>query len=157
MARLRRRGVTHIDVAQGEKVAPAARRHRLARKIGLAVGGGRFAIGCAALADPVAAIRLLGVDTATASRAAWLARMCAARDAALGAGTISSVASRRGQTSWLLAGAVADAGDAAAFALAVRSGRMDRTRGYLAVASGVLGAAAGLGSAVGMRQGRRRG
>jgi hypothetical protein len=136
---------------------PAARRHRLARKIGLAVGGGRFAIGCAALADPVAAIRLLGVDTATASRAAWLARMCAARDAALGAGTISSVASRRGQTSWLLAGAVADAGDAAAFALAVRSGRMDRTRGYLAVASGVLGAAAGLGSAVGMRQGRRRG
>jgi hypothetical protein len=42
------------------------------------------------------------------------------------------------------------AGDAAAFALAVRSGRLPRTRGYLAAASGVAGAVAGLGSAAGL-------
>ncbi|HEX9231759.1 MAG TPA: hypothetical protein VF869_07610 [Jatrophihabitantaceae bacterium] len=150
MARLRHRGVTQIDAREAENVAPGARRHRSARRVALAIGAGRLAIGCAALADPVASIRLLGLDSATATRAAWLARMCAARDAALGAGTINSVASRRGQTSWLLAGALADAGDAAAFALAVRSGRLPRTRGYLAAASGVAGAVAGLGSAAGL-------
>ena len=150
MARLRHRGVTHIDAPEAGNVAPGARRHRSARRIGLAIGAGRLAIGCAALAGPEASIRLLGLDSATAMRAAWLARMCAARDVALGAGTISSVASRRGQTSWLLAGALADAGDAAAFALAVRSGRLPRTRGYLAAATGVAGAVAGLGSAAGL-------
>ena len=152
LARLRRRGFTPLDVPEPEKVAPAV---SSARRVGLAIGAGRLAIGCAALAGPVASIRLLGVDTATAARAAWLARMCAARDAALGAGTVGAVASRRGQTSWLLAGALADAGDAAAFVLAVRSGRVDRTRGYLAVAAGALGAVASLGSAIGMAQRRR--
>jgi len=150
LARLRHRGVTQIDVPEAGNVAFGARRRRSAGRIGLAIGAGRLAIGCAALVGPEASIRLLGLDSATATRAAWLARMCAARDVALGAGTISSVASRRGQTSWLLAGALADAGDAAAFALAVRSGRLPRTRGYLAAATGVAGAVAGLGSAAGL-------
>lgn len=149
LARLPRRGFTPLDVPEPGKVAPAA---SSARRVGLAIGAGRLAIGCAALAGPAASIRLLGLDSATATRAAWLARMCAARDVALGAGAVSSVASRRGQTSWLLAGALADAGDAAAFVLAVRAGRLDRTRGYLAAATGALGAVAGLGSAIGLAQ-----
>jgi hypothetical protein len=122
--------------------------------VGLAIGAGRLAIGCAAFARPVAAVRMLGVDTATATRAVWLTRMTAARDAALGAATIAGVAGRREQTPWLLAGALADAGDAVAFTLAVRSGRLDRLRGYAAAASGGMGVAAGLGAAIGMR--RRR-
>jgi hypothetical protein len=142
-------------VPEDEIVAPAARGHRSARSLGIAVGAGRLAIGCAVLAGPVVSMRLLGVDTATANRVVWLARMAGVRDVALGAGTMGGAAARRGQTSWLLAGALTDAGDALAVGLAVRSGRMDRTRGYLVAASAVAGAAAGLGSAVGMLRRQR--
>jgi hypothetical protein len=136
-----------IDVAGADLVAP---RRVTGRGIGVLVGVSRLAMGGAFLARPVASVRLLGVDSATATRVAWLARMTAARDAALGAGTLASLAGRRGHASWLTAGVITDAADAAAIALAVRSGRLDRIRGSLAAGLAAAGAVAGAGAVVGV-------
>src|SRR4051812_39129643 len=65
------------------------------RKLGVGIGLARVAVGVGATVAPVASVRMLGIDTATARRAVVLARMAAARDIALGAGTI--VAARRGR------------------------------------------------------------
>ncbi len=150
MAVRRHSSTTELDVSDVSSVAPTAQTVRYARKIGLALGTGRLAMGGAFLAYPVASVRLLGLDSATASRVAWLARMAAVRDAALGAGTVASTAASRGQSAWLLAGAFTDAADAAVIALAVRAGRLGRGRGYLIAAGAVGTALVGLGSAAGL-------
>ncbi|MGH8959695.1 MAG: hypothetical protein ACRDWT_00555 [Jatrophihabitantaceae bacterium] len=106
-------------------------RHALARSIGL----GRLVFGTALLLAPVASTRVLGLDTATAKRVSFLARMTAARDIAIGAGT--AAAAGRRPVGWLLAGAAADACDAVVIAQALRSGRL---RGP--IATGVVGGAA---------------
>jgi hypothetical protein len=108
-----------------------------AHRVALAIGIGRTVIGATFLAAPVAALRVLGVDTATASRTTWLSRMTAARDGVLGAGTLASSAKRNGAAPWLLAGAVADAADAAALATALRTRKV---AGFGAI--GMVGAAA---------------
>lgn len=107
----------------------------LARSIGL----GRLVLGGALLAAPVASTRILGVDTATAKRVTFLARMTAARDMAIGAGTVASSTGGRTPAGWLLAGAAADAADAVVIAGALRSGR---AAGPVAMA--VVGGAAAL-------------
>jgi len=101
-------------------------------------------MGCAFLAGPVVSVRLLGVDTATATRVAWLARMTAVRDVAIGAGAVGSLVRKRGHVSWLVAAALTDAGDAAAIVLAVRAGRLDRVRGYVVAAGAAAAAGAGV-------------
>jgi hypothetical protein len=103
------------------------------RRTTRAIGFGRLLLGGTFLAAPVPATRILGLDTATAKRVSFLARMMAARDVAIGAGTAGSGRPR----AWLLAGAFADATDAAVLAAALRSGR---ARGP--VAMGVVGGAA---------------
>src|SRR3954452_17939226 len=88
------------------------------------VAAGRVATAAFCLAAPVPAARLLGVDTATASRVAWLTRMMAVRDGALGLGAL--LAQRRGRDVglWLLGGAVSDAVDAVVIAGALKQGRV---------------------------------
>jgi hypothetical protein len=122
------------------------------RPLALLIGSGRLALGGAFLAAPVAAVRVLGVDSATAKRIAFLARMMAARDVALGAGTAASAAGRPGP--WLLGGAFADAVDAAVLARALRSGR---ARGPIAaVTAGGAAVAAAVAAVGGVAALRRR-
>jgi len=114
-----------------------------ARTIGLSVGAGRLAIGAIFLAAPVASVRLLGLDTATARRTTWLARMTAARDGALGAGTLVSCAREDGAVAWLLAGSVSDAVDAAVLVAALREGKVRGWAAQAATAGAIAGALAG--------------
>jgi hypothetical protein len=116
-------------------------------------------LGAAALASPVPATRLLGMDSATAKRVTLLARMAGARDVSLGAGTLAAgtlgPAGRAGTAWWLVAGAFADAVDAAAMAAALRRGTV---RG-LPAAGIAVGAAVSAGialrAAVAIRRGAR--
>jgi hypothetical protein len=133
------------------KIVPAPKSLPDARSVAMQVGVGRTLFGAAALAAPVGMVRLLGLDTATAQRVTWLARMAAARDCALGAGTVVTARSGRGAAGWLLAGAAADAVDALVVYGAVRQGRL-RGAAPVGLAIGAAGvAAAGVAAAVGLR------
>jgi hypothetical protein len=119
------------------------------------LGAGRLAVGGAFLAFPVASVRLLGVDGASAARMSWLARMAAARDLALGVGVLGAAVTQRGRVPALLATALVDAADAALIAVATRDARVDRVRGS-AVAAGAAGAAcAGIVAAADLLRRRR--
>jgi hypothetical protein len=104
------------------------------------IGVGRVVIGAAFLVSPVTSTRVLGLDSATAKRITFLARMAAARDISLGVGTLSAD-SGSSAAQWLLAGAAADVVDAAVLVAALRRGVV---RGLPAVliAAGALGSAA---------------
>ena len=60
--------------------------HQLARAIGL----GRMIAGGGFLLAPIGSTRVLGLDTATAKRVSFLARMMAVRDVVIGAGTAAA-------------------------------------------------------------------
>jgi hypothetical protein len=94
------------------------------RRLGLGIGAGRIGLGAAFMAMPVQSVRFLGVDTATATRLDWLARMTAGRDMAIGAGTVLSSLTGRGTRTWLLAGAACDAVDALAVGGALKQKRV---------------------------------
>jgi hypothetical protein len=111
-----------------------------ARRIGVGSGALRVAVGVGFLAAPVVSTRVLGLDSATAKRVAFLARMTAVRDVVLGAGTLASTGHPRALRSWLVAGAVADVADSAVIAGAVRS-RVAGGVPALAIATGAAGAA----------------
>lgn len=112
------------------RLAPKA----LARSIGV----GRVLAGGGFLLAPVASTRILGLDTATAKRVSFLARMMAARDIVIGAGTAAASGESGRPGLWLLAGAVADATDAVVITGALKQGR---ARGPVAAA--VVAVAAG--------------
>ena len=120
---------------------PFSARLPTARTVGLCIGAGRVAIGAVFLAAPVTSVRLLGLDTATAARITWLARMTAVRDTVLGAGTVVSSGRQQGAAGWLCAGAVSDTVDAVVLAAALREGRLRGWRPQ-AIAVGAVGAAA---------------
>jgi hypothetical protein len=144
-------GAVDTFVHKAESVA-SRRRFVDPHTLTLVIGGGRTLIGLAFGAAPVAAIRSLGVDGATAARMEWLARMTAARDTVLGAGTLVAARRGHGTRTWLLAGAAADAADAFAITAAVKSRRVG---GVGAWASGALGAGAaiaGVWAALGTRR-----
>jgi hypothetical protein len=101
------------------------------------IGGGRVAVGLAFALNPVLSISFLGVDSATARRLSWLAQMTAARDIAIGAGTVWAGVGERDPQLWLVAGAVCDAADAAAIGRAAVGGHVSRT-----IAAGVVAGAA---------------
>ncbi len=119
---------------------PLSGRFPSAGTIGLSIGAARVAIGAIFLAAPVPSVRILGLDTATADRITWLARMTAVRDTVLGTGTVVSSGRRRDAAGWLLAGAASDAIDAAVLAAALREGKLRGWRPQ-AIAVGALGAA----------------
>lgn len=94
---------------------------------------------------------MLGLDTATAKRVRFLARMAAARDIGLGAGTLAA-GPTPAAVPWLLAGAGADVVDATVILGAMRSGT---TRGLpaLGISAGALGAAVlGVRAALSLRR-----
>jgi hypothetical protein len=111
------------------------------QRTALLIGTGRIAIGVAFAISPVTSVRLLGVDTATANRIAWLARMTAARDTAIGVGTVLSTRQAAGSGGWLLAGAACDIADASFLALALQRRQVSRIP-----AGGVVVGALGLGA-----------
>jgi hypothetical protein len=115
------------------------------RDVALTLGAGRCLLGAAFLAAPVFSVRVLGVDTASAKRVTFVARMLAARDLALGAGTLGG-ATRGRPAGWLVAGAAADAADAVLIVAALRTGQ---ARGWpaAAIAAGAVAAAAAGGLA----------
>jgi hypothetical protein len=121
-------------------LVPSAGRLPSARTIGLSLGAGRTAVGAIFFSAPVASVRLLGLDTATAARVSWLARMTAVRDGVLGAGTLVSSGRQVGAGGWLLAGSVSDAVDAAVLVAALRAGKVGGWRPRI-VAAGAVAAA----------------
>jgi hypothetical protein len=105
----------------------------------IALGAGRIALGGAFLASPKLSVRVLGLDSATAGRVTWLARMTAGRDIALGVGTlVSSVRGAPSAAGWVVAGAAADAVDA----VVIAQGVQDRRLGGIGAVGLVGGAAA---------------
>jgi hypothetical protein len=114
------------------------------RTAAIAIGAGRVGLGTGFLLLPEQSTRMLGLDAVTARRISWLARMTAARDIALGAGTVTSAVSRHDPSWWLLGGAISDAVDAVALAGAVRAKRLPVTRAgamvFLAAAAAAAGA-----------------
>ncbi len=81
-------------------------------------GIGRAAFGVALLIAPAAAGRMLAGDGATTSDAQAFLHGIGARDVGLGLGTLGAVRTRRSTRGWLIAGVLADAGDAAGIARA---------------------------------------
>jgi hypothetical protein len=103
------------------------------------IGLGRVGIGIAFLADPVTSVRVLGVDSASAKRMTFLARMTAGRDIALGAGTLAA-RTPQSQAGWLAAGAAADLVDAVVIGAAIGRGGL-RGLPAIGIAMGAAGAA----------------
>ena len=144
----------HHYVSGSGSVAPS-RWFPRAHTAGAAIGLARSAIGVGFFAAPVTALRVIGVDTATAARVSWLSRMTAARDAVLGAGTLRSVsADRGGASAWLLAGAVSDAVDAVVLVRAVQERRAGGLGAVAMVAAAAGTALLGVWAAAGLS--RRR-
>jgi hypothetical protein len=113
-----------------------------ARASAAVVGALRLAIGLRMAVRPEVVPRALGVDSVSARRMSWAVRMCAARDAALGAGGLHAAVTSQDVRPWLLAQAFSDGGDAVAIGLALRARQVSPLRaaafGGLAVA-GLVG------------------
>lgn len=85
------------------------------------VAAGRVAVGVGMVARPTLLPKMLGVDTGSAERTAFLGRMLGAREIALGAGLLLA-RGPAGERGWLLGAALSDAVDGVAFAAAARRG-----------------------------------
>jgi hypothetical protein len=116
-----RNAVTKKDAPSTGSVASLPGSIADPQDIAVAIGVGRIVIGTTFLLAPRFSVRILGVDAASAKRMAFLARMTAARDIGLGAGTLDAARSRA-VVPWLLAGAAADTVDALAVAGAIKRG-----------------------------------
>lgn len=103
---------------------------------------GRTGAGITAFAQPEGVARLAGADRGTASRAGVFVRLFAARELALGLGTLNAIRAGRDVRPWVIASALGDAGDAVAFAIATRSRTVGAVRGLAIAASAVGGVAA---------------
>jgi hypothetical protein len=103
------------------------------------LGAARTLVGAAVLARPTLLAKGLGLDAATAERTAWLARMFAGRDLALGAGSLA------GSRGCQVAGVASDLSDFAALLVAVKAGHLKPAPGAFAAVTAagavVLGAA----------------
>jgi hypothetical protein len=151
------RVLTPLYGASGHSVLPAgqlsASLHRFGRPdvVVSVLALTRVAVGAVFLAAPVLAVRLLGVDTATARRVRFLARMTAARDISLGAGTLAEGATP-GAVPWLLASAASDVVDAVAMSAAIRQGAVRRLPGGVAATSAAAAAVLGTWAALRLRR-----
>ena len=116
------------------------------------LAAGRTVAGGAMLALPVLSARLLGTDSATAKRVAWLTRMMAVRDAAIGAGGLAAARGTGSPTPWIVAGAVADAVDAVVLTQALRQGRVKGLAAAAVVPVAAGAAAVGVVTALRLRR-----
>jgi hypothetical protein len=112
----------------------------LARATALELAAARVAIGVGTLFATRPALGALGFGETDAPGRA-MAKVLGARDLALGALTVASRGNRQALRAATLAGAALDAGDAAAFALAMRNPETRR-----AGVGGLLAAAAAAGA-----------
>jgi len=94
------------------------------------LGLARILIGIGLVVSPVGLGKGLGVDAQTSRRVTWMARVAGGREIALGIGTLQ--AWRRGDPldGWVLAQAVSDGVDAAAFGTSAARGHVGAVRGY---------------------------
>jgi hypothetical protein len=102
---------------------------------------GRFAIGATTLLAPSLAGRLFGLDVRGNHDAAYLGRLFASRDFALGAGLMAT--SGEARRTWVLAGIACDLSDIGAAVQARREG-MPPATALLCGGAAVIGAALGL-------------
>lgn len=112
----------------------------LHRSVIPAMGLTRIVIGVALVIDPSALGRALGV--ADPQRSAPLGRLLAARELAIGIGTLLAWRRGRDEELWLTAQAISDGSDTIAFAAATLAGRVPPGRGWAMAAfaaSGVIG------------------
>ena len=145
------RGVAEDYVTPGDSVPEASRFLPPTQGIAVGIGAARVLVGLTCMVAPITSVRVLGVDTATAKRVTYLARLAAVRDIALGAGALADLRAGAG-AGWLLAGAGTDLADAALIAGALRSGKV---RG-LGASSIALGAVASAGMGIWAAAGRIR-
>ena len=110
------------------------------RAFSLISSAGRMAIGVGMVAAPEPALRALGFSDVGPATAA-LGRIAGIRDLVLGAATLAAFDDPARLRAASLANAVADAGDAAAFAIALRTN--ERTAGIRGIAAALPAAAAG--------------
>ena len=110
------------------------------RAFSLISSAGRIAIGVGMIAAPEPALRALGFSDVGPATAA-LGRIAGIRDLVLGAATLAAFDDPARLRTASLANAVADAGDAAAFAIALRTN--ERTAGIRGIAAALPAAAAG--------------
>ena len=99
----------------------------------LASGAGRIAIGLTMLAAPERSLRALGFSEISPATKV-VARIAGIRDFVLGGVTLAALEDRERLLSSTIANATADAGDAAAFALALRAGERSAALRGLAAA-----------------------
>jgi hypothetical protein len=109
-------------------------------RVARALGAGRLVIGAGIWLTPGLAGRVLGVGRLEGGFLA-IARVAATRDLVLGAAQIGSASEPDQGRRVALAGMCADAGDALAFALAVRAG--ERDAGWRGLAAAVPATALG--------------
>lgn len=103
---------------------------------------GRAAIGLGAWLAPAVSGRLFGLDATGNPQSPYLARLFGARDVALAYGlAVAADASQRSQ--WLRVGVACDLADAAAGALAGRSGTLGRRSAGLVTGTALVAAALG--------------
>lgn len=114
----------------------------MSRALLASYGIGRAAFGVALLIAPAAAGRMMAGDGATTPDAQAFLHGIGARDVGLGLGMLGALRSRRSTRRWLIAGVLADTGDAAGIARAWRDLDSDKRGPGLAFAGSA--AAAGL-------------
>jgi hypothetical protein len=110
-------------------------------RLGL-LASSRCAVGVAALTRPVDAARLGGIDRGSAERLAHLARLLGARDIALGAGLLVTLARDGDTASWVWAGVLSDTLDALIIGSATARGRLTPLGGAFLTAAAVSGVVA---------------
>ena len=110
------------------------------------LAAGRAGAGALMVVRPRLLPRLLGVDSATATRVGWSVQMLGARELALGLGTLVAAQGpdRRGARLWVAAGVLCDAVDVLAVAGALLRGRVSKGTGTAVL--GVAAAAVALGA-----------
>jgi hypothetical protein len=127
----------------------------------VALAAGRAAVGATVFVKPTLLVKGLGGDSATAERTAWVARMFAVRDFALGVGVLWALnRSRRGRAAALLGvgidpmlrellllGVLCDAGDAFAMVGALRAGSVGKLPGGATLVTAVGAVAVGIAEA----------
>jgi hypothetical protein len=121
----------------------------------IALGAGRVTIGAGFWIAPGLSARVLGFPDID-GRTLILARLAATRDLVLGGWQLGSLDNPARLRTASAAGAIADAGDALAFALALRSeDRATRRAGLRGLAAAAPAAIAGAGLASSIGRGRR--
>lgn len=132
---------------------PATRRTAAARRLGAAATPARLAVGrtgagVVMVARPRLLPQALGVDSATATRTAWVVQMVGAREIALGLGTLTALRAPDGRAArtWVAAGVLSDGLDVLAIGAAVLRGRLSRPVGGGVVLTALAATLTGLQS-----------